>query len=140
MRKLVLICAIAVILVATFGCYSPNPENKFYYLQIIPQDGARLFKPPESIGWRATNDTNYYVVEVSSDSDFNNIIYSQRVDSSEIQQNLLAGERWYRSDIPRGSLMMNKIYYWRVKVIFNDGSSRYSSPTNFILGYPLENK
>ncbi len=140
MIKWVLLGALAILLFATFGCYSPNPENEVFYLQLIPQDGIRLFKPPESLGWRATNDANYYMVEVSSDRDFNNIVFKDDVDALAAEENLLAGERWYRVFVPKNTLSMNKNYYWRVRVVFNDNSSRYSTPTSFILGYPVESR
>ncbi|TDR18295.1 Ig-like domain-containing protein [Marinicella litoralis] len=77
-----------------------------------PTNNAVAVDLQPSLNWTGTNALNY-TVEVASDSNFNNIVFSDVLSSNTVA--------------PTNSLASNTTYYWRVKSANSCGESTYSS-------------
>ena len=96
-------------LVWTFVKYIPGP------MTVAPSAGQSLIIP--TLEWKATEDTAYYRVEISPNSAFNPIIFTDLTYATRLT--------------PKTSLA-HGVYYWRVRGVDADGHEGFNStPISF---------
>jgi hypothetical protein len=109
--------------------------NKPFILQIDPNGGAGLLDSPSMLGWSPVTDAVNYSIQISDDQTFRTIIYEFNPDMKSLGGGGLAGQAWIGSRLDY-QLPQNKIYWWRINVLFKDGTNRWTAPTNFKVGHP----